>query len=377
MRVYGRCTVHDFLGDFIVFRNLAPFDQRLPGLDVVRAQVGLPAGLIPRKSELAYAAVIALLLRAARTLEAPRTELARLIYLGDTRLNDGTAFANIARAGPWPGLAVIVDERDEPPHVQVQHEENRWLYVANRWSALANLASFCQEQGFPVDDGTAVVIDLDKTALGARGRNDRVIDEARVEAVQRTVGSLLGDDFDPASFRAAYDRLNQQEFHPFTADNQDYLAYICLILGAGLVDVDRVVARVQDGELQSFHDFIREVDARRGNLSRALQEIHRDVYDRVRAGDPTPFKTFRRQEYRATIERMGWMGDDAPVGELLGGEITVTQEVREAASWLKGQGALLFALSDKPDEASVPRADLAADGWLPIHRTNTHAVGGE
>jgi hypothetical protein len=377
MRVYGRCTVHDFLGDFIVFRNLAPFDQRLPGLDVVRAQVGLPAGLIPRKSELAYAAVIALLLRAARTLEAPRTELARLIYLGDTRLNDGTAFANIARAGAWPGLAVIVAERDEPPHVQVQHEENRWLYVANRWSALANLASFCQEQGFPVDDGTAVVIDLDKTALGARGRNDRVIDEARVEAVQRTVGSLLGDDFDPASFRAAYDRLNQQEFHPFTADNQDYLAYICLILGAGLVDVDRVVARVQDGELQSFHDFIREVDARRGNLSRALQEIHRDVYDRVRAGDPTPFKTFRRQEYRATIERMGWMGDDAPVGELLGGEITVTQEVREAASWLKGQGALLFALSDKPDEASVPRADLAADGWLPIHRTNTHAVGGE
>jgi hypothetical protein len=137
------------------------------------------------------------------------------------------------------------------------------------------------------------------------------------------------------------------------------------------------VARVQDGELQSFHDFIREVDARRGNLSRALQEIHRDVYDRVRAGDPTPFKTFRRQEYRATIERMGWMGDDAPVGELLGGEITVTQEVREAASWLTGQGALLFALSDKPDEASVPRADLAADGWLPIHRTNTHAVGGE
>jgi hypothetical protein len=377
MRVFGRCSVHEFVGDFIVYRNLAPIDPRLPGLDVVGAQVGLPAGLIPRKSEPAYAEVIAVFLRAARAVEATGAELARLIYLGDTRLNDGTAFANIARAGNWPGLAVIVAEREEPPEVRVQHQENRWVYLANRWGALASLESYCREQGFPLDEGTAVVIDLDKTALGARGRNDRVIDEARVEAVRRTVGGLLGDDLDPPSFRAAYDRLNQQEFHPFTADNQDYLAYICLILGAGLVDVDRLVARVEAGELSSFRDFMTEVDARRGDLSPALQEIHRDVYDRVRSGDPTPFKTFRREEYRATIERMGWMRDDAPVGEILAGEITVTQEVREAASWLRGQGALLFALSDKPDEASLPTDELAAQGWQPIHRTGTHAVGGE
>jgi hypothetical protein len=149
-----------------------------------------------------------------------------------------------------------------------------------------------------------------------------------------------------------------------------------LILGAGLVDVDRLVARVQDGELSSFHDFIRQVDGRRGDLFPALQEIHRDVYDRVRRGDPTPFKTFRRHEYRATIERMGCMPDDAPVAELLAGEITVTREVRDAASRLRDRGALLFALSDKPDEASLPTDDLAAQGWQPIHRTSTHAVGG-
>lgn len=377
MRAFGRCTVHDFLGDFIVYRNLNPIDPRLPGLHVIGPQVGLPAGLIPRKSEPAYAQVIAVSLQQARALEVPSSQLARLVYLGDTRLNDGTAFANIARAGNWPGLAVIVAERDEPAEVQVQHDENRWLYLANRWGALAGLASFCRERDFPVDEGTAVVIDLDKTALGARGRNDRVIDEARVEAVRRTVGGLLGSDFDPAGFRAAYDRLNQQQYHPFTADNQDYLAYICLILGAGLVDVDRLVSRVEGGALGSFHDFIREVEGRRRDLSPALQEIHRDVYQRVRMGDPTPFKAFRRHEYRATIERMGCVGDDAPVGELLSGEITVTQEVREAAAWLRERGALLFALSDKPDEASLPTEELAAQGWQPIHRTSTHAVGGE
>jgi hypothetical protein len=377
MRAFGRCAVHDFLGDFVVYRNLAPVDPRLPGLASVGPQVGVPTGVIPRKSEPAYARVIARLLQTARALDAPGRELARLIFIGDTRLNDGTAFANIARAGKWPGLAVIVAERDEPPQVQLVQEENRSLYLANRWRALAGLAVFCRERGIPVDEGTTVVVDLDKTALGARGRNDRVIDQARVEAVRLTVGGLLGDEFDPAAFRVAYDRINQPEFHPFTADNQDYVAYICLILGTGLIDLDGLIARVDAGRLTTFHDLIGEVNARRGDLSPALQAIHDDVHARVGAGDPTPFKSFRRQEYRATVERMGSLPDDAPVDDLLAREITITEEVRATASWLRKEGALLFALSDKPDEASLPTADLAAEGWAPIHRTTTHAVGGE
>jgi hypothetical protein len=376
MQSYGRCSMYDLVGDLIVYRRLDPVDARLPGLDVVAPSVGLPAGVIPRKSEPAYARVIAHLLHAARALEAPGARLARLILIGDTRLNDGTAFANLARAGAWPGLAVIVAEQDDPPQVEIVREGDRALYLANRWSLLGELADFCRAETLPIDERTVVVIDLDKTALGARGRNDRTIDQARVEAVRRTVGGLLGDEFDPPAFRAAYDRLNRPAFHPFTADNQDYLAYLCLILGAGLLDLPQLVARVERGELTSFHQFIHEVDRRRATLSPALQAIHRQVYDRVRAGDPTPFKTFRRHEYRATVERMGALPDDAPVVELLAGEITLTQEVRAAADWLRGEGALLFALSDKPDEASRPPAELAAAGWQPIHRTTTHAVGG-
>ena len=45
-----------------------------------------------------------------------------------------------------------------------------------------------------------------------------------------------------------------------------------------------------------------------------------------------------------------------------------------AHAW-REQGALLFGLSDKPDEASVPEASLAAQGYQPIHRQETHAVG--
>jgi len=377
MQNYGRCSIHDLVGDLIVYRRLEPADPRLPGLDVVAPAVGLPPGVVPRKSEPDYAEVIVHLLRAARALDAPGAALARLIFIGDTRLNDGTAFANLAQVGGWPGLAVIVAERDEPPHVERVCEDDRTLYLANRWALLGELAGFCRAEGLAVDERTAVVIDLDKTALGARGRNDRLIDQARVEAVRRTVGGLLGDEFDEPAFRAAYDRLNQPAFHPFTADNQDYLAYICLILGTGLLDLPRLLARLTAGELTSFGQFIDEVDGRLTALSPALQVIHRQIYDHVRAGDPTPFKDFRRHEYRATVERMGALPDDAPAAELLAGEITLTQEVRAAADWLRGEGALLFALSDKPDEASQPPAELAAAGWQPIHRTTTHAVGGQ
>ncbi len=266
MRNYGHTSVYEFLGDLVVYRNLVPADPRLPPLAEIREQVGLPAGVIPRKSQPEYARVMAYLLRRARALDAPGASIERLVYVGDTRLNDGTAFANICRVGGLAGLAFIGSERDEPARVEVVEQEDGTLYLVNRWAALADFDGFCRERGFPLDERTAVIVDLDKTALSARGRNDHVIDRARVEAVRRTVGGLLGEGFDPVGFRAAYNRLNRPEFHPFTADNEVSLAW-------------------------------------------------------------------------------------------------------------RERGALLFGLSDKPDEASIPTDDLAAQGYQPIHRVETHAVG--
>jgi hypothetical protein len=375
MKNCGRASVYEFLGDFIVYRNLVPMDDRLPPLAETRPLVGLAEGVVPRKSALDYARVIVRLLRQARALEGPEASIARLVYVGDTRLNDGTAFANICRAGDWPGLAFIGAERGEPARVEVIEQEAGKLFLANRWSALADFDRFCQEQGFPVDVQAAVIVDLDKTALGARGRNDQVIDRARVEAVRRTVGDLLGEGFEPESFRVAYDCLNQPEFHPFTSDNQDYLAYVCLILGSGLYDLELVIDEVRAGRLASFQQFIAEVDERAGQLPSDLRAIHASIYDCVQQGDPTPFKAFRYNEFLTTVGRMGQLDDGMPVAELLAKEIVVTQEVREMALAWRGQGALLFGLSDKPDEASVPSDDLAAQGYRPIHRAETHAVG--
>lgn len=382
MKNYGRTSICEFLGDRIVYRNLVSLDPRLPPLADVRAELGLPQDLVPRKTAPAYAQVIAHLLELARAQDAPGTAIERLIFVGDTRMNDGTAFANLCRAGNWPGLGFIGADRDEPAQVEVApavdaggEQVEGILYLANRWTALAGFEEFCRERQFPLDEATAAVIDLDKTAIGARGRNDHVIDWARIEAVRVTVGDLLGDDFDPDGFQAAYDLLNQPEFHPFTADNQDYLAYVCLILGSGLYPLDSLVADIRAGRMATFEQFIGQVDARNGGLPASLRSIHEEVYALVKQGDPTPMKVFRYNEYATTTGAMGCLEDGATVDGLLADEIVITQEVRELALAWKALGVLLFGLSDKPDEASVPTAELATQGCRPIHRVETHAVG--
>ena len=399
MKTHGKTSVSEFLGDFVVYRNLKPADERLLELDAIRDRVGLPEGRTPRKSEPEYARVIVHLLRQARTLEAPGVRVERLIYVGDTRLNDGTAFANICQAGQWPGLAFIGTETKEPDRAEVvgvrpsesseelptqvsevepaESAENAapLLYLANRWAALPDFDRFCGNRDFPIDAATAVVVDLDKTALGARGRNAHVIDQARVLAVRHTVADLLRDAFNPAAFQTAYDELNEPEFHTFTADNQDYLAYICLILGSGLYNLDAVVSSVRNGSLTTFEEFITEVDQYARGMTPDLGAIHSDIYANVRAGDPTPFKAFRFNEYLTTVARMGQMDDNASVETLLANEILITQEVREMALEWRERGSLLFGLSDKPDEASVPSQDLAAQGYRAIHQAVTHAVG--
>ena len=375
MKNYGRASVHEFLGDFVVYRNLVPQDDRLPPLAQVRPLVGLPEELVPRKSALEYAQVIAYLLQQAQALDRPGVPLERLVYVGDTHLNDGTAFVNICQAGGWPGLAFIGAERDTPAQVEVVEHAGQKLFLANRWSALADFDRFCHQQGPPPDERAAVIVDLDKTALGARGRNDHVIDRARVEAVRRTVGDLLGEGFDPLSFQAAYDLLNQPEYHPFTSDNQDYLAYICLILGSGLYELEPLVEDLRAGRMVDFRQFIDGVESRAGELPADLRSIHAGIYDRVQQGDPTPFKAFRYNEYLTTVGQMGCLDDGSPVSDLLANEIVITQEVRQCALAWRERGALLFGLSDKPDEASVPQPAQAAQGRQAIHRVETHAVG--
>lgn len=375
LKKYGRTTVSEFLGDFLVYRNLVPVDSRLPQLAEISGEIGLSTGLIPRKTTDEYARALAAFLEKAIELHNPSSQLRKVIYVGDTRLNDVTAFRNICRAGGWQGMAFIASENERPPEKEISEMEVGTIFLTNRWQAMEEFTHFCQQRGFFIDGDTAVLLDLDKTILGARGRNDHVIDQVRLEAAGKTMGNVLGDDFDVQNFETAYRRLNQSEFHPFTLDNQDYLVYACIILGVGLFDLDSLVERVQSGQMATFDDFLANVDWRTDELPDSIRTMHDEFSSRIQQGDPTPFKEFRRMEYKTTIARMGQMDESASVEELLAQEITITQEVRAAALEWRDRGALLFGLSDKPDEASLPTAEQESQGYKPLHWIDTDAVG--
>lgn len=373
MTVDGLYSISDFLGDLIVYRNLEPMNPSLPRLSDSIAALGLPPGRIPRKLETDYAQVVAHISRQAAALEG-RGAIARMLAVGDTRLNDGTAFANLRSVTDWQGAAIICSEKPAAPPALEEVESG--LFVANRWALLADFHQSLARRGLEPGEDTLAVIDLDKTAIGARGRNDHIIDEARVAGVRSTAADLLGYQYDEPRFLTAYKHLNQPEYHSFTADNQDYLVYICLAIGAGLQSLDDVVQAVHDGSLRTFAQFIEWVDARRSLLAGTpLAQVHDSVYCRFRAGDPTPFKEFRYQEYRATIARMGSLTGTPSAQEALHSEIVLTREVTELIALWKASGALVVGVSDKPDEAALPTTEAAEEGLPALHEAPTHRVG--
>jgi bifunctional aspartokinase / homoserine dehydrogenase 1 len=374
-KIYGRSTVSEFLGDRMVYRNLEAADPALPRLSEIRAAVGLEPGGVPRKNEPAYAQAVVHLLKTARQLDGGQP-IQSLFLIGDTHMNDASAFRNLCSAGEWTGAAFIGSENDRPVETQVSEESpGMLLYLANRWGALADFDRYCSKSGLHIGADSAVVIDLDKTAIGARGRNADVIDNVRVQAVRATVASALGADFNAQVFQSAYDELKQPEYHPFTRDNQDYLAYICLMIGSGSLSLERVLQGVQSGAWNTFIDFIREIDRTGTAGGKHLALIHQDIYQRVQGGDPTPFKSFRRNEYIETAAHMGYLEDGLPIQRYLQEEILITQEVSQMALEWRRRGALLFGLSDKPDEASCPTPELAERGYVPIHRIEARVVG--
>ncbi len=167
MKNYGRSTLESFLGNRVVYRNLVPADPNLPALQTVARQIGLAPGTIPRKTDPDYALVILYLLNQAQRQRGIQHKIERLIYIGDTRLLDGTAFTNLCQAGNLPGLAFIGAENSQPAAIEILNQTDaQTLYLANRWSALAEFAIYAAQNGFAIDERTAVVVDIDKTALG-------------------------------------------------------------------------------------------------------------------------------------------------------------------------------------------------------------------
>lgn len=372
MKTHSLGNLSQFLGNRVVYRNLISQDRNLPGFSDLAREIGLDTHKLPRKADPAYGQVIALLLQKAQQIDQPGKSLRSLVFIGDTRLNDGSAFANIANAGRWQAAAFIGSEKDQPAQITRDTGFDLALYNANRWSLLSEFPQICRQHGINLDQTCAVVLDLDKTSLGARGRNDKAIDRARTQAAEDVVRAIAGESFDVQMFSKTYQRFNQVEFHPFTTDNQDYLVYITLLAVTGVINVEELASEVQTGSLRAFGAFANKIQPRLPQLPVSVQNVQAEFYNSLQKGDPTPFKAFRRQEYRNTVTAM-----QVPLEineAMLTSTICITQEVREFALLCKQNGCLMFGLSDKPDEASLPPLDLAQEGWLPLHQAAMLAV---
>jgi hypothetical protein len=375
LEILGQGFLSDFLGDAVVYRNLTPIDRRLPGLEELRELLGLPVSGIPRKVEPAYGRVVVEILRAANRQVAGSGDPTSVILIGDTEHNDGGAFRNICATLACPGGAFICDEDSNPAHLDAATDgSRRVVYLANRWSLVGQFEHELVRAGIEIGHGTAVLLDIDKTALGARGRNDQPIDAARVAAVMKTANEIIGEKADHDLILAAYHRFNQPIFHSFTTDNQDCLAYLALIVGSGWRSVDALEREIIEGQLPSFEMLLERVSAEENRLSGEIRSVHRRVLEAVAVADPTPFKDFRRAEFHETVARMVPSDDSPAVVDLIGSKITITAEVRTKALEWRDRGALILGLSDKPDEASCPD-DAESSGMPPLHRAPAYIVG--
>ncbi len=373
---FGRARLSDFFGDMVVYRNLEPLDRRIKGLKAAGYKMGIDSDRIPRKLDKEYAKAARWFVEEAQRLRGVSAALQEVVFLGDTLLNDGRAYANLRKLTGWQGTCFIGAERlQQAPATEINDTEQ--LYSANRWAALGQFTQWSVEQGIKFNQSTVVLVDIDKTALGAKGRNDHVIDAARLEGIFRTMHEVLGDNFNRGQFEREYDQINRARYHFLTEDNQDYVAYICLALNSGLVRLDEMSIEIENKGLENFEQFVRWVESRLMSVNAPLEDlrqVHETIRTSVRLGDPTPFKRFRRAEFAATALRMGQMADSTPVESLLKQEITLTQEVCELVEWLQARNCLLLCLSDKPDEASCPDLRDHSD-MQPLHRTETHRVG--
>lgn len=369
--MYHRESLATYLGDRVVYRNLRPADPSLPGLEDLWQEAGLECCRIPRKTEPAYAVVILRLLEAAQR-QRSRAPLRNVLFIGDMPLSDVAAARHLAAHLPLRGF-IGADRLHEPATLRVEGG----LTFGNRWGQLLDWIEQMAHEAFTMDEQTAVLVDIDKTYIGARGRNDHVIDQARLEAVRLTVEQTLADPFNEEAFRAVYGQLYQPKYHFLTADNQDYLAYISLMVMGNVVPSEEFWTALHDGRLKSFDEFVMLCEQRRIGMPNGLATVHQEVMENLQRGDPTPFKSFRYREFLTTVARFDYLPDETPRDELLAQEIVITQEVSQAMALLDERGALLFATSDKPDEASNPPASLSLEPHKahPIHRLMMKSVG--
>ncbi len=364
----GKTSIQSVLGENIFYRDLNPVSSQYLSFEDIRKRLGLKQKFPPRKTSRDYARIIF-----EQAKLGASTGLQQILFFGDTPGNDGSVVQNLEALSGLPVFGFIGKEAvseegmlsSEPP-----------IFLGNRWELISEFLVRIQEFGFLWDRKTAVFFDMDKTLIGARGRNDHVIDDARMDGVKKLVQKTLKNKWQKDHFLLIYKTFNEPTYHFLTEDNQDYLAFVCLMILAGVWSFEELVEQLIQKKITSFQEFLSRTASR---LQRrpmpAVTPYFEEVFLAAVKGDPTPFKSFRRMEYLATIERIDCVQSENPA-EILRSEITLTQEIVDLASFLRGKRfSPILCISDKPPESTFPSDDLKQQGYLPLHQMPMKIVG--
>lgn len=340
-------TIADLTEDRVIYRDLQPGDASLPGLPALRTILGLPANATPRKRDAAYARVILALARAAQALRNG-PPLTHVVVIGDTE-NDRLLTLHLQALAEVAAYGFIGVDRPVAPATL---DWEGVVATATRWALVHEWAATLTARGVPWTQ-TAVLIDIDKTLLGPRGRSDGAIDDARAEAALIVATDLLGDRFDRTVFRQYYTTLCRREWHAITLDNQDYTVAMALFATVDVFDLPAIEVQLAAGLSPTLLELL--IAAQQVPVE--LQALRRQLIEQIEAGNPTPFTQFRRAELVTTAARMA------------DGRLTLSNELFTLGRRLQAQGALLMAASDKPAESALPSPEQQTAGLLPLHRT--------
>jgi FMN phosphatase YigB (HAD superfamily) len=343
-------SVSDLFGEQIMLRDIEPRSPQLDGIEVFRDELGWDETFVPRKNEPQYAQA---LLRIMSGPEGNGPE--RIVYVGDTLLNDGGAIRGLQAVGPpgrvWGFLCGAVKGRPERDFVLDR------IYFGREWHSLRSFMNVAQADGLILDSGTWVLFDLDQTVYAAKGRDDEALLRARWDGVRGYLESIVpAYKFDAVRAEALYREFDRDEYHPVTRDNLDYVVLLVLAVAAGLADAGEIrdFANSSRPSIGMLADELRRRAAMRlghEDIGAVLNAVKAVSYNTAN-GDQTPCKDFRRYECLAMAARM--YGDVAGDKEE---RIFLNREVVDLIGGLRKTAVRLFAVSDRPLEAAVAESE--------------------
>ena len=330
--MYKRGKLTDIFGDFIIFRELNPVNKNLPQFERVKKALSLEK--LPRKKDKDYVKVLSYIFSFAGGYK-------RIFYIGDTLMSDLSVINSFSRYTDFETFGIITREGE------LNGFEDRGNFVLNgKWKNLQNVFSFCEKNHFTISEDTVFIIDIDKTAIGARGRNDKAIDRARMDAIKALAGEIFGE-VNKEEFSMIYDVVNKKDFFYITEDNQDIVSIVSFLVYDGALSLEQLGS----GEFENTISLLSSVKPDNTKLEKYVQT----VLVNVEKGNPTAFPEFRKKEFEKTILRTDFLADETLPSKLLSEEILITGEVYDLALIAKEKGAFVFGVSDKPALSTMPQ----------------------